>query len=298
MSLWGYFDREERETEILHDIRTGIANLAAQDGETQLANDIQAGFRHDYVTAPASGVVLGVPAGEMTVDFEQGRVTHESVGELVSNDEHDDQSMRSIADLDVDASHVRSLAMGTDTPGYISLDRGDRSPIAPGQFVVQAQRFREVELEFFQPASIAIGASTRADPHVDAATQVRLSRTGAVPLQQADSWTDVDVVPVTLSEFVDKPASVGDAGFEVGGQEMTTITVENSGANELEARLLVAEQDASSTFRQAGDAITVASGDHGVINLQEAHRLAKVQIENTTAGDSVAAEVDVTGRNA
>jgi len=290
MSLWDMFNTDEDEIEVLNDIRTGIANLAAQDGETELTNDTRVGVLHDYVSVPKTGNVLAIPAGTLTVDFETGEATHTKAGTLTDE-------FAAIDALSTDAEYLRSLAMGFDTPGKVALDDRDEVPVKPGEYRVNAQRFRRVSYYSKYPAAVVLGASTRSQPHVDAATGIRTSRFGELGEAQYDSWTDIPVTNPNLGRYVDNPTQYADPRFAVDGNSMTTVTVVNTGDNEIDARVVADETDGDD-FRAIGTSSSnIPAGEHSVFNVSESHRLLKAEIRNSTDGQQVSASVKVHGRN-
>lgn len=292
MSLWTDIFRDEDELDLLRDIRTGIANLAAQDGETELSNDVRVGVLHDYVSVPNTGNVLAMPAGTLTIDFETGEATHTEAGTLT-------EEFASIDELSTDADYLRSLAMGFDTPGTVALDDRDEVPVKAGEYRVNAQRFTRVSYWSPHPAAVVIGASTRSQPHINAETSVRTSRYGALQSAPYDDWTAVPVANPNLSRYVETPEDYTEAEFAVDGNDMTTVTVENTSenGNAIDARIVADDYDGGN-FNAIGSASTgIAPGNHSVFNVSESHRLLKVEIRNSTNGEQVAASTTVHGRN-
>lgn len=290
MSLWDTIIRDEEEIDLLRDIRTGIANLAAQDGETELTNDTRVGVLHDYVSVPKTGNVLAVPAGTLTIDFETGEATHTALDGVLTDE------FESISSLSADAEYLRSLAMGFDTPGAVALDSRDEVPVKPGEYTVNAQRFTEVTYTSKYPAAVVVGASTRAQPHVNAATGIRTSRFGDLAAGTYDSWTAVPVYNPNLARYVEDPYQYADPRFAVDGNEQTTITVVNTGNNPIDAQVLADETDGDD-FREIGSPSTdIPAGDHSIFNVSESHRLLRTDVQNSTDGQTVAATVKVHGR--
>jgi len=151
---------DEEEIEILNDIRTGIANLAAQDGETELTNELNNSLLHDYISVPANGDLLACPAGRLTVDFDNGEVTHTEISGNLTDD------VKKLGNLSGRADKLRSFNLGIDAPAKMRLGGGDWVLVDPGVYNVAAQRFTSVEIQLDMPAAMNLMASTRSQPFV------------------------------------------------------------------------------------------------------------------------------------
>jgi len=281
---------EEEEIEILNDIRTGIANLAAQDGETELTNELNNSLLHDYISVPANGDLLACPAGRLTVDFDNGEVTHTEISGNLTDD------VKKLGNLSGRADKLRSFNLGIDAPAKMRLDGGDWVLVDPGVYNVAAQRFTSVEIQLDMPAAMNLMASTRSQPFVTGNINVNLLRLGDLN-GALDAYQAVPVYPRDLLEYMDQQTAQSYAQPIIPNDapEDTTIIVVNTGENAIDARIRASEISGQNWYAIGEESTGIEPGDHVVFAVSEAHHFIRPEIQNRTNDDEVSAHVEVHG---
>lgn len=289
MGLFEPSANEEEQTEILHDIRTALANIAAQDGETQLMDELNNTLLHDYISVPENGDLLAMPAGKAVIDFDQGEVKHNAVVDTLTDD------VSELGSLSGRSDELRSFSLGIDAPAKIRLNTGDWVAVDPGVYNVAAQRYSKLEVKSELPTAMNLMTSTRSQPFVSGDIDINILRTGAKS-GTIDSYEAVDVFPRDLLNYLDEDEAQdsGAATIPNAGAERMSITVANEGLNDIDTRLM-ASPLGSDWFEIGAESLGISSGDHALFNISEAHNFLRVDIRNSTDGDQVAANVRLHG---
>lgn len=242
-----------------------------------------------------------MPAGRTTFDFVEGEVTHDGTGDL-------SESLRTFDDMSdaIDGASIqalRSLYVYVDTQVQLELDNGrsGKFTIDPSlYFPIQSQGFKRFVIEADRPTNVYAVVSTRSRAFTSDAVQNHTDRSGSRSDtgSDADSYVSVPVKPYGLADSLPSSASVDnwdDPVIDARAHNRHSFVVENTGSNDIDARIVAAEDD-DLTFREIGAQSTgIASGDFTVFDIQERHKFYRVEYRNSTNGNDVSAEVDYFG---
>lgn len=295
-------DRFTRADELLVEQNELLQSLLKQHGVAdQRRNDRSTPFENS--TFPREGRRLGLPAGKTTFDFTRGRIIHEDIGVLSD----DLRSFEEMSELIEGASiqRLRSLWIYTDGPADLEFDegRGGKFTLEPSiYYPMHSKGYTSFSIKHDLPFAAMGVASTRSQPYVDSdGVKVHYNRKGTLSAGTYDSWTDVPVYPFELETTLEDTNEVAsdwansDINISPYSNNIARVKNTSGNGNAIDARVLVADTHEKDWYDINVQSTTIADDDHSTLDLATHHAFLKVQIQNSTNGNSVSAKVTAGG---
>ncbi len=250
-----------------------------------------------HISVPREGHFLFLPAGEATVNFAQGKVTHEHLGTVT-------EDLVTVSDLleMTDREHVtlENLIFHADTKARVKVGESSDQWLNLDYVPLPSEDFREVKIKMAYPGQMMMLASTRQLPIGLGGLHVYASRIGDLDAGTYDSMKAVPMTPHGL--YGQHGTTYADPTVWSSAFDSATWTVENTSGNgnaidaEIQAREVAPGNDYGiGKWRTIASASGIGDGDHAVLNIwQERHHYLRCRVSNSTTGNSVSAEVEMT----
>lgn len=264
----------------------------------------EAHARRDVAVHPGDQRIA-LPPGETRIDFVEGEARHLGTDTVITSDitsigqtqQVGDESEQNQQDQNV----MRALLAFCDVGCTLKV-AGSEIPLDPcNYFPIQRRSFQQITITTKLPAQCYLIASARSKPFADIVSKAAHTNRIGTYSGTPDSY---DPVPF------EAPGTFGNADFgsearhpalhvqEFGSR---TWTVENTGANKAEVRI-VAKATHDGPFvdvEPSQQPVAVASGAKETLTLNnDAWHVAKLEVRNTTTGNSVSLESHYAGVNA
>lgn len=261
----------------------------------------QASNARSDVTAHPGEQRIGLPPGRTRFDWREGEIRHLGSDTVISDELPTVEQMTTVGDTEADKHALRSVLAFTDVGTEVEI-AGATIPLDPcNYFPIKRREFSSLTLTTTLPAQAYVIASTRTRPFSDVVSNASHTNRIGTYSGTPDSYDPVQFeTPGTFgnSDFGAEARHPALHAQEFGSR---TLTVENTGANDFEARI-VGKTTHGGPFVDVAPAeqpVTVASGETSILTLnEEAWHVLKLEVRNLTAGNSVDAEVHYAGVNA
>lgn len=283
-----------------------LINLQGVSEAGQNVQDNPVTTPYEDIAIPKTGDLYGLPPGRTTFDFEKGRIRNQQQGTL-------DDDLRSFEDMTAAVENVsfdalRSLYIYADAPVKLEFsDRKGKFTLTQGSFYpLHSHAYRKFVLEADEPYAVQIDASTRSTAFSDSDSITGyLSRYGTDADTGNTGYTSVGLYPenleATMANTASTAADVATEQLFIGGVTRIGAAVFNTGANNIDATIEVADNDkvlndSSLWYEPQGAASTgIAPGDYTTFDMMERHRWMRIRYKASTSGDDVEAEATLHG---
>lgn len=241
---------------------------------------------------------VGLPPGSTRFDWSAGEVRHLDSDTVLTDQLPTVEEMDSLGDSKEDSEALRSVLAFCDVGCTLEI-AGSEIPLDPcNYFPIRRRAFRSLTLTTKLPAEAYVVASSRSEPFADVVSHVMHSNRVGTYDGTPDSWSPVAFETVPSAENGDLGADARRAPLHVQEFEKRTWTVENTGTNDVEVRL-VGKTTHTGPFVDVDPAdqpVTVASGSTETLTLNsEAWHVVKLEARNLTTGNSVTLDVHYAG---
>lgn len=253
-----------------------------------------------HIAVPKDDPFMALPAGEITIDFRNGTVKHPELGDFIT----DLTTVEDISSQFAGASvQLENLIFHADTSAQVRIETGGQ--YVPLDYVpLPSETFDRIQLELQYPGHALVLASTQRLPIGIGAINLFGSRLGSLDTATTgDDPSTATPVPLSPPSLYQEDVNDGGTGNAFGDSTLwaaaydsTTFTIDNVGANQIEARIEAKESEAAASSWREIDSLTINAGNHSIANIwQERHHYLRVTIQNTdgAAGTDVAADVEV-----
>lgn len=253
----------------------------------------------DYSVVPKDGERLAVPAGTTTVDFKDGVVRHEQLGRVGEVKSLDQMSGAFHGRIDAELRSVYVFSDVTATLRFNGAGEGHTIDSC-NYYPLKSQGFTSLTIECPLPFTFGLTASTRRDAFDTSAVSQHMDRYGEVS-GTLDSWNAVPLQPHHLYE--DHGTQYGKAPLHVISYARNHLFIENTttedtgaAAADIDIRVLARNNHpGGGKYYQVASWTNVSDGDHVSLDVAEKHHFLKVEVTNSAAGNTVAAQVQAAG---
>lgn len=269
-----------------------LASLVQAQGTTNLPEQTDP-TPYGTITVPDGRGYIGTVPGQTTVDFGEGRVSSEHVGDIVEIGTISDLSR----ELDSMQDELRSLFIYVDAPVQLSFDGTNTQTLEAGnyyQFVDSG--FTRVQIESDTTVDFTLAASTRREAFTVDGVAGYSAREANRQEGTYDGWERPNFASQNVWADFNSANYPESKHWYVRpfGSKVVQMQNGSSAANDAKARLLAADMenpapvgsDDPHSWYEIGN-VTLAQGERHKFVIDEPHHLLTYDFTNVTAGDSV-----------